>query len=127
MPKKKTVIAIVDDDPDMLAALSELLQVLSFECLTFSSAEAFLESYGHHEFGCLITDVRMPGISGLELLEKLKKIRSPLPVIVISSSVNDETGAQAMANGALAFLKKPIDDKTLLHYLALALRQGDGV
>jgi len=121
---KKTVIAVIDDDPEMREALSELLQVLSLDCRTFSSAEEFLGCYGPDVFGCLITDVRMPGMNGLELLSKLNSMGADLPTIVISSSVAEETGALALANGALAFLKKPIADKVLIHYLSVALERG---
>lgn len=123
MPRKP-VIAVIDDDPEVREALSELLQVLSLEGQAFSSAEEFLDSYRQGLFDCLITDVRMPGINGLELLSKLKAMGSDLPTIVISSSVAEETGAVALANGALAFLRKPIEDKVLIHYLSLALGQG---
>lgn len=123
MPRKP-VIAVIDDDPEVREALSELLQVLSLEGQAFSSAEEFLDSYKQVLFDCLITDVRMPGINGLELLSKLKAMGSDLPTIVISSSVAEEAGAVALANGALAFLRKPIEDRVLIHYLSVALGQG---
>lgn len=123
MPRKP-VIAVIDDDPEVREALSELLQVLSLDGRTFSSAENFLSSYEKGAFSCLITDIRMPGMNGIELLSKLKSAGTDLPTIVISSSVAEETGALALANGALAFLRKPIEDKALIHYLSVALGQG---
>jgi FixJ family two-component response regulator len=123
LPPKK-VIAVIDDDPEMREALSELLQVLSLECQTFSNAEEFLGVYGPDVFSCLITDVRMPGMNGLELLWTLKSMGAILPTIVISSSVTAETGVLALANGALAFLRKPIEDKALIHYLSVALESS---
>jgi two-component system response regulator FixJ len=121
----KALVAVVDDDPEMREALSELLQVLGLECQTFSSAESFLESYRPDAFRCLITDVRMPGINGLDLLRQLQEMGSDLPSIVISSSVAEETAALALKNGALAFLKKPIEEKALIHYLSVALAPND--
>lgn len=124
MPKKP-VVAVIDDDPEMREALSEMLQVLGLEYQTFRSAEEFLDSYRPDAFSCMLTDVRMPGINGLELLRKLRDMGSVIPAIVISSSVAEKTAALALQSGALAFLKKPIEEKALLHYLTVALKRHD--
>ena len=78
------VIAVVDDDAAMREALSELLQVFALPCRTFERAEAFLAAYAPEAFNCVITDIRMPGISGLELLQKLNSLGSTIPVIVVT-------------------------------------------
>lgn len=115
------VIAVVDDDEAMRDALSELLQVLSMECRTFERAEAFLAGYSPDSFDCLITDLRMPGMSGMELIRELKALGSRLPVIVITSSMEVESRSEAIAGGAFAYLTKPVGEELLTRTLNEAL------
>lgn len=115
------VIAIVDDDEAMREALSELLQVLALSCRTFDRAEAFLAAYASGSFDCLITDIRMPGISGLELQQKLKSLGSTMPVIVVTSSGDPLTRSRALKDGAIAYLSKPVKDEVLIRHLMAAL------
>tara|TARA_R110000824_G_scaffold204839_3_gene389588 strand:- start:30 stop:434 length:405 start_codon:yes stop_codon:yes gene_type:complete len=118
------IIAIVDDDDAMREALSDLLQVLSLSCRTFASAEAFLGEYAPARFGCLITDLRMPGISGLELQRKLTAMGARLPVIVVTSCTDSHARTHAMENGAFAFLIKPVRDQDLIRHVKAALGQS---
>lgn len=120
------LVAIVDDDEGVRDALSELLLVLDLACRTFDRAEALLAAYEPGLFDCIITDVRMPGLSGLDLLRRLRSFDAPTPVIVITSDSNPATRTQALAEGAHAFLTKPIEDHVLLDHLKSALVRDDG-
>jgi FixJ family two-component response regulator len=110
----------------MRDALSDLLLVLDLACRTFDRAEALLAEYEPGLFDCIITDVRMPGISGLELLRRLRSFDAPTPVIVITSDTNPKTCSQALEKGAHAFLTKPIEDHVLFGHLQSALARNDG-
>jgi two-component system, LuxR family, response regulator FixJ len=120
------LVAIVDDDEGVRDALSELLLVLDLPCRTFDRAEALLAEYEPGLFDCIITDVRMPGISGLDLLRRLRSFDAPTPVIVITSDTNPKACAQALEAGAHAFLTKPIEDHVLFDHLKSALARDDG-
>ncbi len=115
------VIAVVDDDEGMRLALSELLQVLALSCLTFDGPEAFLAAYAPGAFDCLITDICMPGMSGLELQQRLRSLGSTIPVIVLTSSTDPVSPSRALNDGAVAYLSKPVDDDTLIRHLRVAL------
>jgi len=115
------LVAIVDDDEGMRDALSDLLLVVDLACRTFDRAEALLAEYEPGRFDCIITDVRMPGISGLDLLRRLRSFDAPTPVIVITSDTNPQACSQALEEGAHAFLTKPIEDHVLLGHLNSAL------
>jgi FixJ family two-component response regulator len=115
------VIAVVDDDDAMREALSELLQVLALSCRTFEGAEAFLAASESESFDCLITDIRMPGMNGLELQQKLKSLGSTIPVIVVTSSTDLLIRSCALEDGAIAYLSKPVQDEVLIHHLMTAL------
>lgn len=114
------VIAVVDDDESMREALSELLSALKLPCRAFDGAEAFLAAYEPGLFGCLITDIRMPGISGLELQQKLKSLGSTMPIIVVTSSTDTPIRARMLEDGAVAYLSKPVKDETLIYHLSVA-------
>ncbi|WP_210250548.1 response regulator transcription factor [Bradyrhizobium paxllaeri] len=115
------VIAVVDDDEGMRLALFELLQVLTLSCLTFDGPEAFLAAYVPGAFDCLITDIHMPGMSGLELQQHLRSLGSTIPVIVVTSSTDPASRSCALNDGAVAYLRKPVDDETLIRHLKVAL------
>jgi two-component system, LuxR family, response regulator FixJ len=115
------VIAVVDDDEAMRDALCGLLQVLSMSCRAFDSAEAFLAAYAPGEFDCLVTDLHMPGLGGLELQQKLRALGSSLPVIVVTSATDSLSRSRAMEEGAIAYLTKPVGQDALLHHLTAAL------
>jgi FixJ family two-component response regulator len=115
------VIAVVDDDDAMRDALCELLQVLSMSCRAFDRAEVFLAAYAPGEFDCLVTDLHMPGLGGLELQQKLRALGSSLPVIVVTSATDSLSRSRAMEEGAFAYLTKPVSQDVLLHHLTAAL------
>ena len=127
---RQATIAVVDDDESMREALAELLQVHSMSCHTFDCAEAFLAAYAPGKFDCLVTDFRMPVLSGLQLQRELKSRGSTTPVIVVTSSLNPANQRRAMEHGAFAFLIKPVSNEVLLHQLRSALERsakpGDG-
>jgi FixJ family two-component response regulator len=111
----------------MREALAEFLQVLSMPCHTFDRAEAFLAAYAPGKFDCLITDLRMPGMGGLDLQEELRARGSTMPVIVVTSSLDSANQRRAMEQGAFAYLIKPVSHESLLCQVrgALALENAD--
>jgi len=115
-------IAIVDDDEAVREALWDLLQVEGYSGRTFDSATAFLAAYVPGTFDCLITDVRMPGIDGLEMQQRLRALGSDIPVIIVSSLTDEVTRSQALKGGAIGCLAKPVADEVLLDLLRAALR-----
>ncbi|MBB5062322.1 response regulator transcription factor [Granulicella mallensis] len=114
-------VAIVDDDESVLSALQDLMEADGLPALCFGSAEEFLESGLQHEAACLIVDIRMPGMSGLELQAKLKAAQSDTPVIFITAHGDARVRMQAMREGAAEFLAKPFDDQVLLNRVRAAL------
>jgi len=118
---KAPLIAIVDDDDDMREALSDLLLVLGVSNRAYNRAEALLAEYEPGAIDCVITDVRMPGMSGLELLGLLRRIDDAVPIIVITSDTSPETLMQALEGGAHAFMIKPVENDVLLGHLRSAL------
>ena len=119
------VVAVVDDDEDIRDALSDLLLVMGYSCQAFDRAETFLAAHAPDRFDCLITDIRMPGMSGLELLQRLKAAGSTMPVIVVTSMTDPVTRSRALASGAHAYLTKPVNDDVLLQSLRSAMPGRD--
>ncbi|WP_372852960.1 response regulator transcription factor [Sphingomonas sp.] len=115
------MIAIVDDDEAVREALFDLLQVEGLAACTFDGAAAFLAEARPGRFGCLVTDVRMPEIDGLELQRHLRARGSAMPVIFLTSSTDDATRARALRDGAAAWLTKPVADEALLGALLTAM------
>jgi FixJ family two-component response regulator len=118
---KTRLVAIVDDDESMRIALHGLLRAVGVPAQAFASAETFLESGQQHETACLIADIRMPGISGLELQAKLNAERCRIPTIFITAHGDSEMRMQALRAGAVEFLTKPFDDEVLLESVHAAL------
>ena len=114
MIMEKPVVFVVDDDESVCKALKRLMKSAGIKSRTLSSAEDFLNQGCHNVPGCLILDVRMPGMSGLKLQEKLVKSGSPMPIIFVSAHEDDPAREQAMKAGAIAFLQKPFEDQELL-------------
>src|SRR5215468_1843057 len=102
-----------------------LVRSLGFEAVTFSSAEDFLQSEQIDETTCLITDVQMPGLTGVELQSHLISRGSAVPIIFVTASPERKIEAQARSAGAVGFLNKPFDDQTLIECLHRALGRGD--
>jgi len=115
------LVAIVDDDESVQRALQDLIESDGLPALCFSSAEQFLGSEARGKAACLITDIRMPGMSGLELQAKLKAERCRIPVIFITAHGDAEMRIHAMRQGAVEFLNKPFDDAVLLEIVHAAL------
>ncbi len=116
------LISIVDDDALARDGIRELVESLGYEAVTFISAEHFLESVVIAEPTCLITDLQMPGLSGLELQEALRSQGYHTPVIVITAYPSEKHRTRALANGAVGFLSKPFDERSLIECLTVAIR-----
>jgi FixJ family two-component response regulator len=116
------LVAIVDDDRSVQNAVKDLLESAGLSAQCFGSAEEFLESGQRDQTASLIADIRMPGMSGLELQTKLKAEGSRIPIIFISAHSDDKIKLQAMTAGAVEFLSKPFDDEVLLEKVRAALR-----
>ena len=114
-------IAIVDDDRSVQIALQDLIESEGLSTLCFGSAEQFLNSGAQHRAACLIADIRMPGMSGLELQGKLKAERCRIPIIFITAHGDAKMQTQALHDGALKFLAKPFDNTVLLEAVHAAL------
>jgi FixJ family two-component response regulator len=112
--ENSSLVAILDDDESIRYALQDLVESESLPALCFSSAEEFLDSSVGREASCLIADIRMPGISGLELQARLKSERCPVPMIFLTGLGDIPMAVLAMREGAIDFLTKPIDDCALL-------------
>lgn len=105
----------------MREALADLVEVFGFARRTFDSSESFLAAHVPGLFGCLITDLNLPGDNGLQLQQHLKVLEPSLPVIIISAQTDSCTRERALRSGARAFLTKPINDQVLLRYLTWEL------
>ena len=116
------LISIVDDDALARDGISELVESLGYRAVTFSSAEHFLRSDVIAETTCLITDMQMPGLNGLELQEALQSQGHQTPVIVITAYPNETHQARALKNGAVGYLSKPFDEQTLIECLTVAIK-----
>jgi FixJ family two-component response regulator len=115
------LIAIVDDDQSVQSALQDLIESEGLSTLCFGSAEEFLDSGAQNEAGCLIADIRMPGMSGIELQAKLKADRCRIPIIFITAHGDAKMRIQAMRDGAVEFLTKPFDNAVLLETVHAAV------
>jgi two-component system response regulator FixJ len=125
MPSDKAVVHVIDDDEAMRQSLAFLLGTVGLEVQTYESAVAFLEVAPTVKAGCVITDVRMPGLSGVDLLRQLRERKLGIPVIVITGHGDVALAVEAMKIGAVDFLEKPFDDETLLVSVRSALNQLD--
>lgn len=115
------LIAIVDDDQSVQSALQDLIESDGLSTLCFGSAEQFLDSEAPYKAACLIADVRMPGMSGLELQAKLNAERCRIPIIFITAHGDAKMRIQAMRDGAVEFLTKPFDNAVLLETVQAAV------
>jgi RNA polymerase sigma factor (sigma-70 family) len=114
MLEPKPTIYVVDDDPSVRDSMELMLKSVGFDVKTFGSAQDFLEAKLQEDLGCLVLDVRMPGMSGLELQEKLVSAKTPLPVIFITGHGTVPISVRAMKAGAVDFLQKPFEEQDLL-------------
>ena len=119
-------IHIIDDDPSVRESLALLVSAEGHVCHTYFSAQAFLDAIDNDATGCVVTDVRMPGMSGLDLLAKMKERRVFMPVIVITAHGDVPLAVAAMKRGAVDFFAKPFDGGALLASVRAALTREDG-
>ena len=110
----KPVIFIIDDQDSVRHALGEMLDVFGYAVETYASAAAFLDGCDPGRAGCVVADVRMPGMNGIELVEELSRRRSPLPVVLISGHADVPMAVAAIKAGAEDFIEKPVDDVQLV-------------
>src|SRR5438552_18555197 len=119
--ERSPLVVIVDDDELMRSALDGLMKQAGFQALSFASAEEFLNSGEQERTACLIADIRMPGMSGLELQSRLNKEHYRIPIIFITAQGDEKMRMQALRGGAVEFLTKPFDDELLLDSVRAAL------
>ena len=114
-------IFLVDDDPSVLKSLSRLLRSARLEPVAFSSPREFLDRYDPHTPGCLVLDVSMPGLDGLQLQQALQAKGSEIPIIFLTGHGDIPMSVRAMKRGAIDFLTKPVNDKDLLKAIRIAI------
>jgi len=125
---QKPIVYIVDDDKGVRDSLRWLIQSseIDVECVCYASAQEFLDAYKDDRCGCVIVDVRMPGMGGLELQQRLAARAAAIPVIVISGHADVRTAVEAMRSGAIDFLEKPFRDQELLSRIRQAIQKDEG-
>ena len=119
------LIAVVDDEKLARDGMRELVESLGYNAATFTSAEDFLQSGVVAQTTCLITDLQMPGLSGLDLQQALQSRGYHTPVILVTAYPTDKHRTRALNNGAVGFLSKPIDDRWLIECLTDAIKLHD--
>jgi two-component system, LuxR family, response regulator FixJ len=124
MSREETVF-VVDDDQAMRSSLQWLIESTGMHVETYPSAQAFLDAYYPGRAGCLLLDVRMPGMSGLELQAYLAKREHRIPVIIITGHGDVSMAVKAMKNGAVDFIEKPFDDEALIFSIRNALQHDE--
>ena len=126
MASETEIVHVIDDDEALRDSLTFLLRAAKIEVRSYSSATAFLDECPDINMGCIITDVRMSGMSGIDLLKRLKELRIGIPVIVITGHGDVPLAVEAMKLGAVDLLEKPFDDDVLLASVQSALQQREG-
>jgi len=114
MDDTPATVYVVDDDADMRKALQRLLESAGLQVAVFASAQDFLAAHDRHAAGCLLLDLSMPGLNGLQLQRELEQMASPLPIVFLTGRGDIAASVQAMKHGATDFLTKPVDDDDLL-------------
>jgi FixJ family two-component response regulator len=114
---KNMLISVVDDDESVRSGTASLLRSAGYVAETFSSAEEFLNSGDHHRFACVVADIQMPGMSGIELANRLGHDEPPTPVILVTARTEHEVHAKAAASNAAFLLRKPFAADRLLQCL----------
>ena len=123
---KLTLVAIVDDDKSVRATTDSLVRSLGYIVHTFVSAEEFLRSDRLDDFSCVIADVQMPGMSGVQLQDQLRAQGYRVPFIFFTAFPDQKIRARALAAGAICYLTKPFDGDSLIRFLQAALKTHDG-
>ncbi len=124
MPGKGKVY-VIDDDAAMRDSLNFLLDAAGFDVLLFETALKFLDALRNLAFGCVVSDVRMPGLDGIELLKRMKTLNSPFPMVIMTGHGDIPLAVEAMKLGAVEFLEKPFEDDRLIDIIEAAIRQGE--
>jgi two-component system response regulator FixJ len=122
-PKRKPIVYIVDDDDGMRRALTVLMTTVGYQPIAFARPSEFLAKYDPNQASCLVLDVRMPEMSGLEVQQQLNRSGSMLPVILVTGHGDIPMAVQAMKDGAFDFLQKPFRDQDLIDRINAALKQ----
>ena len=120
----KATVFVVDDDASVRTALKRLINSLGFTVKTFDSAQAFLKNTPHDGPACLVLDVRMPGMSGVELQEQLTRAGLGMPIIFITGHGNIAMSVKAMKAGAVDFIEKPFEDQKLIDAINIAIKKS---
>jgi two-component system response regulator FixJ len=123
MPNKGKVY-VIDDDDAMRDSLSFLLESAGFDVTLFDSALNFLDASAELEFGCVVSDVRMPGLDGIELLKRMKIQHGAFPIVIMTGHGDVPLAVEAMKLGALDFLEKPFEDDRLITTIEMAIREA---
>ena len=118
---KEPLVSIVDDDPSVRSSTRRLLRSSGMRAEVFASAEEFLQSGHMTETGCLLLDMSMPGINGLELQRRLAETNHTIPIVFLSARANEEEERRALRAGAANFLRKPVSKEALLRAISTAL------
>ena len=124
MPDRGKVY-VIDDDEAMRDSLNFLLDSADFNVTLFETALRFLETLPGLEFGCVVSDVRMPGLDGIELLKRMKADHSKFPIVIMTGHGDIPLAVEAMKQGAVDFLEKPFEDDRLIGMIEAAIRQAE--
>jgi two-component system response regulator FixJ len=124
MPDKAQVY-VIDDDEAMRDSLNFLLDSAGFNVTLFETALNFLDTLPSLDFGCVVSDVRMPGLDGIELLKRMKAARSTFPILIMTGHGDVPLAVEAMKLGAVDFLEKPFEDDRLIGMIEAAVRQAE--
>jgi FixJ family two-component response regulator len=123
---KSPLVAIIDDDESVRATTGSLVRSLGYIVHIFASAEDFLRSDCLDDFSCVVADVQMPGMSGVQLQDHLRSQGCRVPFVFFTACPDEKTRARALAGGALCYLTKPFDADSLVQYLQAASKSDDG-
>jgi FixJ family two-component response regulator len=123
VPQESFTVYVIDDDESIRRALKRLLRSMGYHAVTFESAEDFMEATSCRGEGCLVLDIRLPGMTGLDLQEKLASSGAKYPVIFMTAHDNTQWQERAKKAGAVAYLRKPFDEQSLLNAIQLACRE----
>jgi FixJ family two-component response regulator len=126
MSEPAPTVFVVDDDEPVRDAIAMLLDTVDIPHETYPTAQAFLEAYDRSRSGCLVLDIRMPGMSGLELQQKLRELEAPIPIVFITGHGDVPMAVEAMKRGAVDFIRKPFRDQELLDRVHEALQIDAG-
>ncbi len=125
MSAEEATVFILDDDASVRKAMKRLIQSIGFKVIPFESAKAFLEYGSYDRPACLVLDVRMPGMSGIELQEQLRNAGISMPIIFITGHGNVSMSVEAMKAGAADFIEKPFDDQKLINAINRAIKKDE--